>query len=98
MGFPGSTSGKYPPANGRNEGLILGSGRSLGVGNGNTLQYSWEIPWAKKPGGLQSMGSQTAGRDCACTHAHTYAHTWHVLLPLNKPHVGASPITKQVIC
>ena len=31
---------KNPPANTRDSGLIPGSGRSLGVGNGNSLQYS----------------------------------------------------------
>ena len=40
-------------------GLIPGSGRSPGGGNGNSLQYSyWEIPWTAESGGLQSMGSQ----------------------------------------
>ena len=29
-----------PPANAGDGGSILGSGRSLGVGNGNPLQYS----------------------------------------------------------
>ena len=31
---------KNPPANARDEGLIPGSGRSPGEGNGNPLQYS----------------------------------------------------------
>ena len=31
---------KNPPANAGDVGLILGSGRSPGVGNGNPLQYS----------------------------------------------------------
>ena len=31
---------KNPPANAGDTGLILGSGRSPGVGNGNPLQYS----------------------------------------------------------
>ena len=39
-------------------GLIPGLGRSPG-GNGNLLQYSWEIPWTEEPGGPQSMGSQS---------------------------------------
>ena len=42
-----------------NVGSISGSGRSLGEGNGNPLQYfAWEISWAEEPGSLQSMGSQ----------------------------------------
>ena len=42
-GFPGGTNGKKPPANAgdiRNAGLIPGSRRSPGGGNGNSLQYS----------------------------------------------------------
>ena len=25
--------------------------------------FAWRIPWTEKPGGLQSMGSQTVGDD-----------------------------------
>ena len=57
--FPGVSMVKNPPANQRDTGLIPGSGRSPGEGNGNPLQYScWEIPWTEEPGGLQSMGLQ----------------------------------------
>ena len=48
---------KSLPANAgdiRDVGSIPGLGRSLGVGNGNPLQYS---------GGLQSIGSQKVGYD-----------------------------------
>ena len=41
--FLGGLAVKNPPANARNAedvGLILGSGRVPGVGNGNVLQYS----------------------------------------------------------
>ena len=39
-------------------GLICGSGRYPGKGNGNLLQYSCQkkIPWSEEPGGLQSIG------------------------------------------
>ena len=43
MGFPGGSEVKNPPANAgdiRDMGLIPGSGRSPGGGNGNRLQYS----------------------------------------------------------
>ena len=43
MGVPGGTVVKNSPANAGEEGdvgLILGSGRSSGGGNGNPLQYS----------------------------------------------------------
>ena len=39
-GFPGGSVVKNPPANARDAGLIPGSGRSPGEGNGNPLQYS----------------------------------------------------------
>ena len=39
-GFPGSLAVKNPPANAGDMGLIPGSGRSPGGGNGNPLQYS----------------------------------------------------------
>ena len=40
LGFSGSSVVKNPPANGGDSGLIPGSGRSPGEGNGNSLQYS----------------------------------------------------------
>ena len=43
MGFPGGSMGKNQPANTggtRDLHLILGLGRSPGVGNSNSLQYS----------------------------------------------------------
>ena len=39
-GSPGGSVVKNPPANAADLGLILGSGRSPGEGNGNPLQYS----------------------------------------------------------
>ena len=43
---------------------IPGLGRSPGRGNGNPLRIlAWRIPWTKKPGGLQSVGSQRVGND-----------------------------------
>ena len=43
--------------------LILGSGRSPGVGNGNPFQYvlAWEISGTEKTGGPQFTGLQRAG-------------------------------------
>ena len=50
---------KNLPANSGDAGLIPGSGRSPGEGNGDPLQYScWEIPRTEEPGGLQSLASQ----------------------------------------
>ena len=28
---------------------------------------AWRIPWTEEPGGLQSMGSQRVGHNCATT-------------------------------
>ena len=39
-------------------GSIPGSGRSPGVGNGNLLQYSWEIQYSGKFHGQRSLGGQ----------------------------------------
>ena len=58
---------KNPPANAgdaKNVGLIPGSRRSSGVGNGNTLQYlAWKISWTAEPGELQPMGLQKVGHN-----------------------------------
>ena len=40
LGFPGGSVVKNLPANAGDSGLIPGSGRSPGEGNGNPLQYS----------------------------------------------------------
>ena len=40
MGFPGGSDGKESACNSRDTGLISGSGRSPGEGNGNSLQFS----------------------------------------------------------
>ena len=40
MGFPGGSDGKELICSAGDPGLIPGSGRSLGEGNGNPLQYS----------------------------------------------------------
>ena len=62
LGFPGGSVVKNLPVSvgdARHSRLVPGSGRSLGAGNGNPLQYSClEIPWTEEPGRLQSMGSQ----------------------------------------
>ena len=60
---PGGAVVKNPPANAggtRDAGLIPGSGRSPGGGNGNSRLFSClESPMKEEPGGLQSMGSQS---------------------------------------
>ena len=63
---------KNLPASAGDPGLIPGSGRFPGEGNGNPLQYCWKISWTEEPGGLQSIGSQRVGHDWA---ADTYLLT-----------------------
>ena len=63
QGFPGGSDSKESACNVRDLGLIPGWGRSPGEENGDPLQYSWRIPWAEEPGGLQSKGLQIVGHD-----------------------------------
>ena len=59
MGFLSGSNRKESACNARDGGLIPGSGRPPGEGNGYPLQYSsWKIPWMEETGGLQSMGLQ----------------------------------------
>ena len=49
--FPGGSDGEAPVYNAGDLGLIPGSGRFPGEGNGNPLQYSClEIPWTEESG------------------------------------------------
>ena len=59
MGFTGGSVVKNLSANAGDVGLIPGSGRSSGVGNGNPLHSAWKILWTEEPGELRSMGSQS---------------------------------------
>ena len=36
---------------------------------------AWKTPWTEKPGGLQSMGSQSPWDITEHTHTHTHTHT-----------------------
>ena len=57
---------RHPPPKAGDLGLIAGSGRSPGEGNGNSLQYfAWRIPWTEESGGLQSMDLQRLGHNLA---------------------------------
>ena len=58
------SEGKESACNAGDMGLIPGSGRPPGEGNGNSLQCSClEIPWTENPGGLLSMGLQRVRQD-----------------------------------
>ena len=70
--------GNNPPANGgdaRDAGSIPVSGRSPGVGNGNTLQNSrWEIPWIEKLAGYFHRVAESQTRLSAQVGAQTPAN------------------------
>ena len=59
MGFPGGSVVKKLIPKAGDASLILGSGRSLGEGNGNLVSIlAWEISWTEELDGLQSKGLQ----------------------------------------
>ena len=65
-GGPSQVVVKNPPVNTgdiRDTGSISGSGRSLGVGNGNPLHYPSLENLTEDIGGLQSMWSQRGGHN-----------------------------------
>ena len=61
--FPGGSDGKESACNAGDPGLIPGSGRSPGEGNGNPLQYSCLENLIEEPGRLWSMESRAVGHD-----------------------------------
>ena len=66
LDFPGGSDSKASAYIAGDLGLIPGSGRSSGEGNGSPLQYSClENPMDRGVWWLQSMGSQRVGHDWA---------------------------------
>ena len=64
LGAPGGSDSKESACRVWDPGLIPGSGRPPGEGNGNPLQYSClENPTDGEPGRLQSVGSQRVRRN-----------------------------------
>ena len=80
MGFPLGSVVKNSPANARDMGLTLGSGRSPGVGNGNPLQYSC-LENSKDRGAWQATVHRVADRHTG--HAHIHRHTHRNLRAVN---------------
>ena len=65
------SDGKPSVCNAEDLALILGSGRSLGEGNGNPLQSSCLGKlWTEEPGGLQFMELLRVGHDLATEEQH----------------------------
>ena len=70
-GFPGGSIVKNPPANAGDSGLIPGSERSPGEGNGNPLQHSClGNPMDRGAWRAISMGLQRVGQDLATKQQH----------------------------
>ena len=64
LGFPGGSDSKESACNVGDPGLIPGSRRFPGEGNGNPLQYSClEKCMDGEPDGLPSMGSHRVGHN-----------------------------------
>ena len=65
-GFTGGSVVKNLPASAGDAGdvgLIPGSGRCPGEGNGKpSSTLAWRIPWTEEPGGLQTVGPQSRTR------------------------------------
>ena len=91
MTFPGSSDGKTSAYNAGGPGLIPGSGRSPGDGNGSPLQYSClENPMDGGSWGLQSKGLQRVGHDWATLHSLSwYLWAFQVVLVVKNPPANA---------
>ena len=75
-GFSCTSVTKETVCNAGDLGLIPGSGRSPGEGNGNPLQYlCLGNPMDRGAGRLQSMGSQRVGHNLATKPS---PHTWRL--------------------
>ena len=96
MGFPGGMVVKNPPTNAGDAGSIPRSGRSPGVGNGNTLQYFYlgnpmdRGAWRATVHGVAKSQTRLSVR--AHTHTHTHTHTGGMKSPLSAlPTISAGP-------
>ena len=72
---PGGSDSKESSCNAGDPGLIPGSGRSPGEGNGTSLQYSClENSRTEEPGGLQSIDNKEPDttEQLTLTHTHNY--------------------------
>ena len=87
MGFPGGSVVNNPPANTGDAGdwgLIPGSGRSPGEGNGNPLQYSRQESPMDRGAWWVTVHGVAKSRTQLSAHTHTHTHT-HTLAPKAKP-------------
>ena len=81
--FPGGSDGKEYACNAGDTGLIPGSEKSPGEGNGHPSILAWRIPCTEEPGRLQSIGSQRVRHNWV-TNTFTLIFVFLNLLPLEK--------------
>jgi len=67
--FPGGSDGKASAYNAGDLGQDDPLEKEMAT---HSSTHAWKIPWMEKPGGLQSVGSQRVGHDCA-TSLHQLA-------------------------
>ena len=80
LGIPGDPVVKNPLANAGDMGLIPGSGRSPGVGNGNSLQYSC-LENSMDRGAIQATVHRVANNHTQLsphTHIAVLSFTWSI--------------------
>ena len=83
LGFPGGSDGNESACNAGDPGLMPGSEKFPGEGNGNLEILAWRIPWTEEPCGLQSMGSQREG--LSAQSCPTLCDPTRLLCPWNFP-------------
>ena len=92
---------KNPPASAgdaRNTGSIPGSGRSLGEGNSNPLEYSClENSMARGAWWAQSMRSQRVGHDWAHKHTHSSSFAVKVYDSMRRKNISFIFLTLKVV-
>ena len=84
-GFPGSSSGREPPASAGDAGSIPGSGRSPEGLRGMAVHSSilaWRTLWTEESGGLWSIGLQSQTR---LTRPSTHTCTYRICTHRYKP-------------
>ena len=87
MGLPGRSDGKESARNAGDPGSSPESGRSLGEGNGQPLQYSClGNPWTEEPGGPQS------------TALHMVMYVFQCYSPSSSPHSFLCCVHKSILC
>ena len=70
-GFPDGSDGKESACNAWIQSLGLKDPLEEGVATHSSI-LAWRIPWTEEPGGLQSMGSQSAGHNWATWVTNTH--------------------------